>query len=176
MTDGGQDAGHDGGARDADDEATRDALSDALTLVGRREYSEARLRRKLERKGHSREAAEAASRRCVEGGYVDDHRYGKLRAELRLERRPSGRTDIVRDLRGKGLTPTMAERVADEVIAAAGGEDEILRRALEDWCSRHGEPEDWNAAKRCFDHLVRRGFSRGLVRDRLSPWIDSFSD
>lgn len=153
----------------------RGAFAEALAIVARREYSEAELGDRLRRKGYDEAAVAAAVERCVEAGYVDDLRYARLRAERRLERRPAGHRDLVRDLRRRGLDPTMSERVADEVLDAAGGEAAVLRRALRSWCDRHGEPSEWRDARRCFDHLVRKGFPRALVRDALSDWIDAIA-
>lgn len=151
------------------------AFAEALAIVARREYSEAELGDRLRRQGYDEAVAAAAVGRCVEAGYVDDLRYARLRAERRLERRPAGRRDLVRDLRRRGLDPTMSERVADEVLAAAGGETAVLQRALRSWCDRHGEPCEWRQARRCFDHLVRKGFRRALVRDALSDFIDDIA-
>jgi len=144
-------------------------------MLARRDYSQAGLRSKLRGKGYERADLDEALERCREWGYLDDRRFGRSRLEVRLQRRPAGRTDAVRDLRRQGLTETMSESVADEVFGEAGGEPSVLEDAFERWVARHGEPQDIAAAKRCFDHLMRRSFPRYLVLQKLSPWLDEIS-
>ncbi len=151
------------------------ATTEALAMLARRDYSRAGLRAKLLGKQYARDEVEDAVQQCVDWGYVDDRRYGRSRAEARLQRRPCGRADVLRDLRRQGLTATMSEAVADEVFEEAGGERAVLDDAFERWVARHGVPDDLKAAKRCFDHLMRRTFPRYLVLQKLSPWLDDLS-
>lgn len=153
-----------------------DALADALALLARRDYTRARLEAKLRDKGHDEAAVEAACSRCVEYGYLDDQAYGLSRALRRLERRPMGRRALLQDLRRQGLGSTMSEQVADEAYAEVGGEEAVLEEALRQWIDRHGEPEDWRSARRCADHLGRRGFPAGAVHAALSPWLDAIGE
>lgn len=153
----------------------RSAATEALALLARRDYSHAGLRDKLRAKGYAPTEVDEALQRCVDWGYLDDHRYGRGRMQARLRRRPGGRADAVRDLQRQGLTATMSETVADEVLEEAGGERAVLDDAFERWTARHGEPDGLNAAKRCFDHLMRRSFPRYLVLQKLSPWLDDVS-
>ncbi len=145
-------------------------------MLTRRDYSRAGLRGKLVDKGHGVADVDEALRECVEWGYLDDHRFGRSRLEARLNRRPAGRTDALRDLQRQGLTATMSESAADEVFQEFGGERGVLDNAFERWVGRHGEPEDIAAAKRCFDHLMRRSFPRYLVLQKLSAWLDDFAN
>lgn len=153
----------------------RTAIGDALAMLARRDFSRAGLRKKLRSKGHLADAVDAAVERCAELGYVDDLRYGRSRLQARLSRRPAGIADSVRDLQRQGLTATMSTTVAEEVFDEAGGEPTVLDDAFDRWVVRHGAPDDLRAAKRCFDHLMRRSFPRHLVLQKLSPWLDEVS-
>jgi len=150
----------------------RTATAEALALLTRRDHSRAGLRAKLRAKGHPAADVDEALEGCTEWGYLDDRRFGRSRLEGRLARRPAGRIDALRDLQRQGLTATMSESVADEVLDEAGGEHAVLDDAFERWAARHGEPQDLAAAKRCFDHLMRRTFPRHLILQKLSPWLD----
>lgn len=153
----------------------RTATTEALGLLTRRDYSRAGLRAKLVAKGHEVTDVEEALRQCDEWSYLDDHRFGCTRLETRLNRRPAGRTDALRDLQRQGLTATMSESVADHVFEQVGGERGVLDDAFERWVARHGQPEEITVAKRCFDHLMRRSFPRYLVLQKLSPWLEDFA-
>ena len=144
-------------------------------MLTRRDYSRAGLHAKLVAKGHAVADVEDALRQCDDWGYLDDHRFGCIRLEARLKRRPAGRPDALRDLQRQGLTATMSETAVDEVFQEFGGERGVLDNAFERWVGRHGEPDDIAAAKRCFDHLMRRSFPRYLVLQKLSSWLDDLA-
>ena len=144
-------------------------------MLARRDFSSAGLRNKLRAKGHATAEVDTALERCAEWGYLDDRRYGRSRLQARLGRRPAGIADSVRDLQRQGLTATMSATVAEEVFDEAGGEPAVLDDAFDRWVARHGEPQDIRAAKRCFDHLMRRSFPRHLVLQKLSSWLDDMN-
>ena len=75
----------------------------------------------------------------------------------------------------KLLLGTMSEEIVKEAYAEAGGDASVLAAALQLWIARHGEPEDWKAARRCADHLARRGFPPAAARAVLQPWLDRLS-
>ena len=153
----------------------KSATGDALAMLTRRDYTHAGLRTKLLAKGHASGEVDEAIEKCVEWGYLDDRKFGRTRLESRLRRRPAGRSDALRDLQRQGLTATMSEAVADTVLAEFGGERGVLDDAFDRWVVRHGELEDLAAAKRCFDHLMRRAFPRYLVLNKLSSWLDDLT-
>jgi regulatory protein len=151
-------------------------MTAALAMLARRDYSRAKLEERLLDKQFAPAAVSEVVERCVAAGYVDDQKYGKTRVEARLRRRPSGRHDALADLRRQGLAKTMSEGIVEEVFAAAGGEEAVLDDALRRWQAKNGEPTELAAAKRCFDHLMRRRFPRYLVLQALSPWLDNLYD
>ena len=157
---------------EADPAQAKKATAAALAILARRDLSHAALAERLARKGFSAAAVSLACARCSEAGYLDDRRYGTARLRARLRRRPAGRLDATGDLRRQGLTTTMSESVVEAVYAEAGGEAAVLQEALRRWRARHGEPEDLAAAKKCFDHLMRRRFPRHLILQQLSPRLD----
>jgi regulatory protein len=155
--------------------APRKALADALTLLGRRDFTEAALRARLLKRGHDEPQVDEAVRRCIEYGYVDDRAWGMRRASELFRRRPMGRSGLLHDLRRQGIPSTMAEQVADDAYAECGGERAVLADALQRWIDRSGPPAEWRDVRRCSDHLQRRGFATGDVHAVLSPWLDDLS-
>lgn len=157
------------------DGAPRAALADALVLLGRRDFTEAALRERLAKRDHDAASVEHAVAKCVGYGYIDDHAWGLARAVELFRRRPLGRSALRHDLRRYGLTPTMAEQVADEAYAGHGGEGAVLADALQRWVVGKGPPTEWRSIRRCSGHLQRRGFAAGDIQAALSPWLDELS-
>jgi len=157
-------------------DAVQRATAAALAMLARRDYSRAKLEQRLLDKGLTSEIVSAVLARCIDAGYIDDYRYGRARLGARLNRRPSGRLDALADLRRQGLITTMSEGIVEEVFTEAGGEEAVLDDAMGRWQAKNGEPTDLAAAKRCFDHLMRRRFPRYLVLQALSPWLDNLHD
>ena len=153
----------------------KSATADALAMLTRRDHSRAGLRAKLMAKHYVSGDVDDALEKCIEWGYLDDRKFGRSRLASRLKRRPAGRRDALRDLQRQGLTATMSEAVADAVFEHLGGERGVLDDAFDRWVARQGEPEDLEAAKRCFDHLMQRSFPRYLVLGKLSPWLDDLT-
>ena len=152
--------------------APRAALADALELLGRRDFTEAALRARLLKQSHDEVSVEHAVAKCVGYGYVDDHAWGLARATELFRRRPVGRSALLHDLRRHGLTPTMAEQVADEAYAGHGGERAVLAAALQRWVDGKGPPTEWRSMRSCSGHLQRRGFAAGDIQAALSHWLD----
>jgi SOS response regulatory protein OraA/RecX len=155
--------------------APRGALADALTLLGRRDFTEGALRERLLKRGHDETGIDEAVVRCIEYGYIDDRAWGKRRAEELFRRRPMGRAGFLDDLRRHGIPSTMAEEVADDAYAEYGGERAVLADALQRWVDRSGPPAEWRSIRQCSGHLQRRGFASGDVHAALSPWLDALS-
>ncbi len=149
--------------------------ADALAMLTRRDYSRAGIRAKLRAKHHLTDDIDEAIEKCIKWGYLDDQRFGRSRLESRLQRRPAGRSDALRDLQRQGLTETMRKVVADVVFEQLGGERGVLDDAFDRWVARQGKPENLAAAKRCFDHLMRRSFPRYLVLEKMSLWLEDLT-
>jgi regulatory protein len=145
--------------RKADDADEAEAC--AVRVLRGAGQSSASLRRKLERRGYTTDAAAEAVRRCAAAGYVND---AALAASVAARHRRSGhgRIRTAADLRSRG--------VADDVIADALDEQTdteeaaALRVARQLW-NRAGDADarDPRARVRVAAALQRRGFSTGLV-------------
>jgi len=112
-------------------ESRQAALAYALRLLGRREYCEADIRRKLMLREYEPEVIESVVTRLKEENYLSDARYaeGYLRGRLR-----------------KGEVPWLAARRARE----RGVDESALRNVLED------AQAGFDAEAACRDLLARR--------------------
>ena len=86
----------------------RPALSYALTLLGRRDYSTWEMERKLEGKGYQRDEIMTAVARLREWNYLDDETYLRRQIDKYLVAKKS-RSYIRQRLRLAGLDPQLVE-------------------------------------------------------------------
>lgn len=136
----------------------------ALRMLAARAFPTRELTRRLERKGHSREAAEAAVRSLADTGLLDDGEFARHYARTRVRQKRVGPARLVADLRRLGVEERDARSAVDEALAADGVDTAALireaaarkLRTLEDL-----PPADRGRRLRAW--LLRRGFSAGDV-------------
>ena len=147
-------------------EERRAAEAAALRILRGAAQSEASLRRRLERRGFSAEAAGAASASAVRLGYVDDAALARSIVSRRRERR--GTAHIAAELRSRGvsdvaLRDALAAVTPDDQRAAAAAE---AHRRL-----RPGLPTDPTDRRRTLARvaaaLTRQGFPSDAVAHAL---------
>ncbi len=147
-------------------EERRAAEQAALRILGGAAQSEASLRRRLERRGFSAEAAGAASASAVRLGYVDDTALAQSIVARRRTRRGSAR--IAAELRSRGVSAetigsALSDVTPDEQRAAALAE---AHRRL-----RPGLPADPTERRRTLARvaaaLTRAGFPSDAVAHAL---------
>jgi regulatory protein len=90
----------------------------ALHSLGQREHSVSELRQKLSRRAESAADVNEAIARLQESGLTDDRRFAEMYASTRLAGQGFGSQRVLRDLRGKRIS----ESVAKEAVAQAYSE------------------------------------------------------
>lgn len=150
-----------GSAADADAPAADTAAelkARALRHLARREHSRAELARKLRPHAESGEALETLLETLAAKKQLSDERYAEARAHQLA--RKYGAARIRADLKAKGITPEVIERV--------GREGELERaRAILARKYRAGATTREEAARR-MRFLQSRGFSHDTIRKLLS--------
>lgn len=144
-----------------------DPFTRALRILGRRDHSEAELRRKLERFGFSASAIDSAVERCYHYDYLDDQRYALARCREMLRNGRGVGPRILLDLRRRGLN----EKVAREALESAAKEFsdvEVFQQQLE----RRFHGFDYTAAsdkerRRVVSYFQRRGFQLSVIFSEL---------
>jgi regulatory protein len=123
--------------------------------------SAASLRRKLERRGYTAEAASEAVRRCAACGYVDDAAMAASVA-ARHRRAGHGRARVAADLRAKGVA---AEHISEALDSQNDTEEaSALAVAQQLWARQETSgTRDQRARMRVAGALQRRGFSSSLI-------------
>jgi len=126
------------------------------------------LNRRLRRGGHPPGAIEAAIRRCVELGYLDDEAFARAHVRDRLKFRPRGRRILMAELRTNGVGEKDARKAIEEVFADADVSEEDLADAVARKRARslQGLPTPV-ARRRLTAYLARRGFPSATIRQTV---------
>jgi regulatory protein len=140
------------------------ATAAALRILHGAAQSELSLRRRLEGRGFSTQAAIAATLEAARFGYVDDAALARSLGERRL-RRGYGRAAVGRELRARGV----GEAPIEEVLRKVGVSDEreaatkVAQRLVARELDRHGH-DDPRSGMRVAAALARRGYDTDTVR------------
>ena len=140
-------------AENAFDPASAEAAKQkALSLLDRRDYSRAELRRKLAEKGFDDAASERAVERLAELGFVDDARYAPI-VVRHYAAKGYGAQRIRAELQRRGVSKELWDEAMEELPPQEGTLDRLLRARL-----RGADPGDRAALKKATDALCRKGF------------------
>jgi len=136
----------------------------ALRMLAARALPARELTRKLERKGHAREAAQAAVQAIAAMGLLDDGEFARHYARTRARRQRVGPARLVADLRRLGVDEREARQAVDDALAADGVDTGALLReaAARKLRSLDGMPPA-DVGRRLKAYLLRRGFAAGEV-------------
>lgn len=158
----------------------RTAYHDAIILLGRRAYSEAELRQRLEKKDHRGPTIDEAIGRLKKAGYLDDVTLARRIVESDAELRSEGRLKVRARLLQRGIPSDVIERELaagfpeeEEPRACARAVDHFLRlarlpQALEDLNGPERRDEVGKSLRRLASFLERRGFPAGLIARELT--------
>lgn len=142
------------------------ARSTALSFLAYRDRSEQEVRRRLERSGFTEDAIEQAVAYLIESGLLDDRSFAISYAEGRFRSGGYGPVRIKHDLRRKGIGRAAAEEAVERVFSDTEAQLSTARElGRRRWERLSGEKDDRKRRKKVFDHLVRRGFQREMVRN-----------
>jgi regulatory protein len=138
------------------------AYLDALHLLARRSLSIAECRTRLADRDHPEEQIDAAIARLVESGGLDDARLARAHARTAVEIKGRGRVRVLRELQARGIASDVAAEAVGDVF---GAKDErgLVAKAVRK--KLRGKPRPENAAEyaRLYQHLMRQGFTPGVV-------------
>jgi regulatory protein len=138
-----------------------DAYVDALTMLARRELSEAQIRQRLARRGHPEQSIETAVERLKAERAIDDVRVAGAIARTETHVRRRGRLRVVRQIEAAGIARAIARQVTDELFQDIDS-DALLAAALEK--RLHGRDTiNERDAQRLYRYLLAQGFDSDRV-------------
>lgn len=138
------------------------ALRFAARLLSAADSSEKVLRRKMAQKGYSDAAADAAIRRLIEKGALDDRSAALRYAESLLVSKHYGRRRIFSMLLGRGFSRELAHDTVDALDpdALASALDTLVRRRAPGLCS-----DDPAERRKAAAVLMRLGYTGDEIRE-----------
>jgi regulatory protein len=138
-----------------------DAYLDALKMLARRELSEAQVRQRLVRRGHTPQSIDTAIERLKGERAIDDERVAGAIARTETRVRGRGRLRVVRQIEAAGIASSIASRAADEVFQDIDV-DALLASALEKRL-RGRTTIDERDARRLYRYFTAQGFESDRV-------------
>jgi regulatory protein len=102
----------------------------ALRVLGQRAHSAAELRQKLSRRSESAVDVDGVMGKLRDYGLADDTKFSEAFASTKLETRGFGRFRVLRDLRSKSVSGSIAKAAVDKTFAGTD-EGELIQQFLE---------------------------------------------
>jgi regulatory protein len=152
------------------DDVTR-AFDQAMSLLARRPYSTAEIRRYLESKKIAPPVIDEALARLTQFGYLDDRAFASFWIESRERFRPRGPRALQYELQQKGI-PSDIIAASLEYLDA----HESARRAAGEKTHRLRGQTRAEFQNKLGAFLVRRGFSYDIAREVMDQLISELDD
>jgi len=146
------------GKKDKNDKA----LAYAYRLFSVRPRSEKELRERLSGKGFGGATACKVISFLKDKNIIDDLRFARLWVESRMRAKPKGDMALERELRQKGISAAIIEKVLSEKQENEGA---VCRRLARKKMEALEKLPREKARKKLFDFLARRGFNFEIIED-----------
>ncbi|HZS56278.1 MAG TPA: regulatory protein RecX [Bryobacteraceae bacterium] len=102
----------------------------ALRILAQRPYSSAELRQKLSRRADAPDSVTTTLTKLRDYGFADDAKFSESFASARLQNQGFGRVRVMRDLRAKRVSSSVAQKAIDKAFSSVN-EADLARRFLE---------------------------------------------
>ena len=143
------------------------AYVDGLKMLARRELSEAQIRQRLARKGHSESDIDEAVERLRGERAIDDARVAEAIARTETSIRRRGKLRVRMQIQRAGIDKDLAKRAVDEVFSGIDDE-ELIEAALRKRLRHRDTIADDREFQRLYRYLIGQGFESDRVMRTLS--------
>lgn len=140
---------------------------DALKMLGRRELSEAQVRQRLARKGHSEGDVDEAVQRLKTERALDDGRVADAIARTAIAVKRHGRMRVRRAIESAGIAPALAKQSVDAAFGDVD-DDVLLQAALGRRLRGDAVIADQRQFQRLYRYLAAKGFESDRILKALS--------
>ena len=143
------------------------AYLDGVKMLARRELSEQQVRQRLARKGHEREAIDAAVARLRDERAIDDARVAEAIARTETSVRRRGKLRVRMQIQRAGIANATAKQAVDQVFEAID-DDALLEASLMKRLRGRETIADDHEFHRLYRYLVGQGFESDRVMKALT--------
>jgi regulatory protein len=143
------------------------AYVDGLKMLARRELSEAQIRQRLARKGHSESDIDEAVDRLRGERAIDDARVAEAIARTETSIRRRGKLRVRMQIQRAGIDKDLAKRAVDEVFSGID-DDELIEASLRKRLHGRDTLADDREFQRLYRYLVGQGFETDTIMRVLS--------
>ena len=141
-----------------------DPWGDMTRLLRERPRSVFEVRQRLKERGHDVDRIEETINSALGAGLLDDRGFAKLWVTDRLWHHPLSRAALAQELREKGIDPALIDATIDELYPPVR-EVELARELASARFDRLRGIDVERRRNRIVNHLMRRGFRRGIAFD-----------
>src|SRR3990167_1503602 len=145
-----------------------DAKNYAFWLLGRRAYSEKRLRDKLRQKKYPEGDIEQIIKYCLERKFLNDLEYAKSFIRTRLSLRPRGQRVLRLELLKRGISDENIKEALASKDTNQASEVELALRLVEQKRFQYAGIDEQTRNRRLFALLARRGFSISIIKEVIN--------
>jgi regulatory protein len=151
-------------------------MNRAVRLLAAKQRSVGELRdRLLEKSWTNSQIVAEVLQKLEEYKYLDDKQYAKDLAASKLRQKPQGKRKLKQTISQKKLDKETVDEALDYAFEKMP-EAELIEIAIEKRIRLKGVPETREETKKFYDHLMRQGFSYGLIREKLGEVRKEISD
>lgn len=143
------------------------AYADGIKMLARRELSEMQVRQRLARKGHDRDAIDAAIARLREERAIDDTRVAEAIARTETSVRRRGKLRVRMQIQRAGISNATAKRAVDNLFETID-DDALLEASLAKRLRGRDTIADDREFQRLYRYLIAQGFESDRVMKALS--------
>lgn len=147
-------------------DSTQDAYVAGLTMLARRELSEAQVRQRLLRKGFAADDVDAAIGRLKATRALDDTRVAEAIARTEIALHQRGRLRVDRQIARAGIAKATAKQAIEHVYADVDT-DAVLLAAMTKRLKGADRISDQKTFQRLYRYLIGQGFEPERVIDAL---------
>jgi regulatory protein len=145
---------------------SHDTYLAALTMLARRELSEAQIRQRLTKRGDTRNAIDEAVARLKAERAIDDERVAGAIARSETSLRKRGRRRVQQQIEAAGIDRSIAARAVDETFQELDA-DALLLASLAKRLRGRERIADDREFQRLFRYLSAQGFDSDRILAHL---------
>jgi regulatory protein len=147
------------------------AMSHALKLLAKRDYSKAEMIEKLTQAGFDQSDVEDAVLRLSEYGYLDDEKFTTSFIETRIKQKVVSKQLLEEELRRRKIDENIIKAAVDHI-----NDEDLLQRTIKNYLRLKGNPKNLKEVKKLYSYLLRHGFSEEMILESFHKFKISIDD